>query len=111
MAAFAATAPTISRDMLQRYAKHRGARHRTVALLHECFGGLHPEAERFFGECAKHWQESHCQAQGKPTWAARRMPEQALQSISIAIHSEVAREILDRIMRESEFAAEQDSPP
>ena len=49
---FAVTSPVIYADMESRYAAFKRAHHRPVALLHETFGGIHPEAAKFFEECA-----------------------------------------------------------
>ena len=114
-AAFAATAPTARTELRTKYSSHRFDGQTTVLVGHEVFGGFFPESCEFFNSLCLSLRRSH--AIGAPehrahaSWSARRIPQQSLHAISVALHTAAAEEILNCAYREQTYRARHGSPP
>ena len=105
-AAFAATAPPILASIASHYSTAHAKGHKTIPLIHEVSGAVHPTALKLLGEATRRMNGRRLNTHDVPDapWSAPTLRPFLLQSLSVAIHTHVAGQILDRACEESSRA-------
>lgn len=107
VAACGGTAPALRDAIEDKYVHARRKGHIVVPLLHEVFGGIAPETIKFVAEAAARTRGRKLADHDDPSapWSAPTLSPYLFQSISVALHTAVANQILDRVAEEDGLAA------
>ena len=105
-AAFAATAPPILASIAEHYSTAHAKGHKTIPLIHEVSGAVHPTALKLLAEAIRRMKGRRLDEYDVPDapWSAPTLRPFLLQSLSVAIHTHVAGQILDRACEEASCA-------
>ena len=107
VAACGGTAPALRDAIEDKYVHARRKGHIVVPLLHEVFGGIAPETIKFVAEAAARTRGRKLADHDDPSapWSAPTLSPYLFQSISVALQTAVANQILDRVAEEDGLAA------
>ncbi len=98
-AAFAATAVGLCPEIRAHYEGAARAHHKVIPLIHETFGGIAPDGMALLLQARERMRGRDLydtEAVDAP-WSAPSLPSYALQTISIALQTACANEVLHRI--------------